>query len=55
MNNRPPPPRIEGEAGNHYVVQFSKDCQSIAGTQRGRVFPLDSRPTGPGGGAGHAV
>ena len=27
-----------------YVVRFSKDLQSITGTQRGRVFPLDQDP-----------
>ena len=30
-----------------YVVQFSKDFQSITGTQRGRVFPLDQDPFDP--------
>ena len=30
-----------------YVVQFSKDFQSITGTQRGRGFPLDQDPFDP--------
>ncbi len=30
-----------------YVVQFSKDLQSITGTQQGRVFPLDQDPLDP--------
>ena len=30
-----------------YVVQFSKDLQSVTGTQRGRVFPLDQDPFDP--------
>ena len=30
-----------------YVVHFSKDFQSITGTQRGRVFPLDQDPLDP--------
>jgi len=30
-----------------YVVQFSKDLQSITGTQMGRVFPLDQDPFDP--------
>ena len=30
-----------------YVVQFSKDLQSITGTQVGRVFPLDQDPFDP--------
>ena len=30
-----------------YVVQFSKDLQSIAGTQMGRVFPVDQDPLDP--------
>ena len=30
-----------------YVVAFSKDLQSITGTQRGRVFPLDQDPLDP--------
>ena len=30
-----------------YVVEFSKDLQSITGTQRGRVFPLDQDPLDP--------
>lgn len=30
-----------------YVVQFSKDLQSVTGTQRGRVFPLDQDPLDP--------
>ena len=30
-----------------YVVEFSKDLQSITGTQRGRVFPLDQDPLNP--------
>ena len=30
-----------------YVVQFSKDLQSITGTQMGRVFPVDQDPLDP--------
>ena len=30
-----------------YVVQFSKNLQSVTGTQRGRVFPLDQDPLDP--------
>ena len=30
-----------------YVVEFSKDFQSITGTQVGRVFPLDQDPFDP--------
>lgn len=30
-----------------YVVEFSKNFQSISGTQRGRVFPLDQDPFDP--------
>ena len=30
-----------------YVVEFSKDFQSITGTQMGRVFPLDQDPFDP--------
>ena len=30
-----------------YVVQFSKDLQSVTGMQRGRVFPLDQDPLDP--------
>jgi len=30
-----------------YVVRFSKDLQSVTGTQRGRVFPLDQDPLDP--------
>ncbi len=30
-----------------YVVQFSKDLQSLTGTQMGRVFPLDQDPFDP--------
>ena len=33
-----------------YVVQFSKDFQSITGTQMGRVFPLDQDPFDPDAG-----
>lgn len=30
-----------------YVVRFSKDLQSVTGTQRGRVFALDQDPLDP--------
>ncbi len=30
-----------------YVVQFSKDLQSVTGMQQGRVFPLDQDPLDP--------
>ena len=44
---------LDAATGTHYivrvryVVQFSKDLQSITGTQMGRGFPLDQDPFDP--------
>ena len=36
-----------GSARVRYVVRFSKDWQSISGTQRGWVYALDQDPLAP--------